>query len=211
MKDTLDAFSRLWREWLRKLWVPYIVLAATTGVFVALLLMACTTTFFPLVEWWRLTADWTLAMELTQTDVVCTTLAVVAFVALFPASWYAHRAMARVVETYDNRPFVGRRRALAVMKAAAVMAVTLVVMWMPLLTLFLSAHATALSEVWDDAVETPATVWIAAFVLSTAAMFVCEWAMTLCRLAFKKIPDETARCLDNSNPRKLDNSNHRSL
>lgn len=188
LKETLDALSRLGSEWWRRLWLPYGVLAVVTGVFVTLLLKSCASTFFPLIEWWRLTGDWALAMEMVEADVVWSSLTGVAFVALFPASWMAHRAMVRVVEGYDQRNHRGRRRVLGVLTAAGIMAVTLVVAWMPVVTLFLSAHATALSEVWDDAVVTPAWVCASAFVAAAAAMFLAEWAMTLCRLMFKNLP-----------------------
>lgn len=188
LKETLDALSRYGREWWFKLWLPYGVLAVVTGAFVALLLRSCASTFFPLIEWWRATGDWTLAMEMTDAAGLWTSLAGICFVALFPASWMAHRAMVRVVRNYENRDLRGRRRALGVLTAGAIMMVTLLVMWMPVATLFLSAHATALSEVWGDAVVPPAWVCASAFVAAAAAMFLAEWAMTLCRLMFKNLP-----------------------
>lgn len=188
LKETLDAFSCFGGAWWRRLWMPYGVLAVVAGVFVALLLWSCESTFFPLMEWWRMTGDWTLAQEMVVADVTSTSLTGVAFVALFPASWLAHRAMARVVGGYGGRARRGRKRVLGVLTAASIMAVTLAVMWMPLVTLFLSADATALSVVWDDAVETPVWVWIEAFVAATMATFVSEWAMTLCRLMFRELP-----------------------
>lgn len=188
LKETLDALSRLGREWLQKLWLPYTILAVLAGVFVALLLKSCVATFFPLIEWWRLTGDWAMAMELANADVLWTSLTALSFVVLLGGSWFAHIAMSRVLRQYPVRELHGRKNALHLLMATGVMLVTAIVVWLPVVTLFLSAHATALSEVWDDAVTTPIWVWIGAFVAATLATFLCEWAMTLCRLMFKILP-----------------------
>lgn len=187
LKETLDALSRHGRGWWQRLWMPYGVLAVLTGAFVALLVMSCVSTFLPLIEWWKLTGDWTAAMEMTQPDVLWTTVTALSFISLFGASWYAHRAMTRVVGGYAAKELRGRRRGLLVLTAAVVMMVVALVMWMPVVVLLLSADATAVSEVWDNAVVTPAWVWISAFCEATMAMFVCEWTVTLCRLMFKKM------------------------
>lgn len=188
LKETLDAFSRFGYGWFIKLWLPYGLLAVLTGVFVAVLLMSCVSTFFPLLRWWGLTDEWAVAMEMVEPDMLSTSLAAVLLLALFPASWIAHRAMAKVLMPYPARELRGRRRAQRLLMAAGIMGVVLIFTWLPVLTLVLGADAMAISEVWDDAVTTPVWVWVSAFLVATIATFLCEWAMTLCRLMFKILP-----------------------
>lgn len=188
LKETLDAFSRFGREWLQKLWMPYALLAAMAGVFMALMLKSCVSTFFPLIEWWRMIGDWAIAMEMVNADVLWTTLAALSFIALVGISWFAHVAMTRVLRVYPARELRGRRKVLHLLMSACFMLVVIAVTWMPVLTLILSADAAAVSEVWSDAVTTPVWVWLCAFLFTALATFICEWAMTICRLTFAVLP-----------------------
>lgn len=187
LKDTLDALSKHWRQWAKKLWLAYIALALAVAALLTVLLKYCLDVCFPLWEYWRATDSWEIATAMVPVDKLWIGILCVAVAAAAAAMWWAHKTMSRTVGTYTSKRLTGQAFLLPALLCATLMLVTLCVVWLPVVLLFLSADAAAQSILIDDPVVTPLWVWIACFSSAFIATFICEIAMTLCRLAFRKI------------------------
>lgn len=188
LKITLKAAKRLWKEWCRVLWKPYLLLALTATLLVVALLMVGRETLLPLWIYSHETSDWDLILRLVGIDVAWTVVCFVAFVATVWSSVVAHRAMRMKVSAFPSKDLGRGHRNRLLAMSFLLMGTALLVGFLPSLVLCLSVLAGSRSGLMLDAVPTPTWAWVALVVCTALGMLLCEVAMTFVRLMFHDVP-----------------------
>lgn len=188
LKDTLCALGKYWRQWAKTLALSYSALAVGVAASVTVLLKMSLDAFFPVWELWRAHDDWDAAVKAVPVSMVWTAVLGLLVVATASAAWRAHRSMRSVIDTFEDRALVGRDFAIPALTGSMMMAAAMMVMWMPIVVIFISGDAAARSVVLGDEVPSPLWVWVVCAVSAFLATFVSEICMTVVRLMFRKVP-----------------------
>lgn len=190
IKYTLKVCAQHWREWGKLLWRDYLMLAVATAVVLVASVVVGRDTLLPLWIVGQELGDWQFALSVVPLSPVWLAVLVVGVVAMAWGMIRAHRAMRRVVGLFDPMQAGRQQKAAIVTLLVMLMTLLVVVLWLPTVTLSLSAMAAAYSGLMQDAVATPAWMWVAYVPCGAMAMMLCEVAMTFCRLCLRRVPEK---------------------
>lgn len=190
LKITLKMCAQHWREWCKALYRDYLLLALTATLMLVAVLLLSRDTLLPLWVVGHELGDWQLTLSLIPVNVVWVVVLIVALVAMVWSMIRAHRAMRCVVGQFSPVSLGRQQKAAVITLLVMLMIPVLLTLWLPTVTLMLSALAAAYSGMMQDAVPTPVWMWMAFVPCGIMAVTLCEVAMTFCRLCLRTIPEK---------------------
>lgn len=192
LKRTLrDTRPYLW-EWFRLTARDYVILAMATTAFAYSVLQLSRTTLLPLWLISQETEDWELIRAIIGIDVGASVATVLTLAAICCASWRAHHTMRRIESPLAKLELSSRHRGILIFETLTLMCFICAVLWLPVLTIFLSSMSATRTSLFDASVATPFWSLFIYGVCTSLAMYCSEVAMTFCRLCFRIIPSKSA-------------------
>lgn len=188
LKRTMQACTENWRTWLQAVKKDYTMLSAAVMLLALGVLAFSRSTLLPLWLIRQETDDWTLIKALVVVDVFSFAATIIGLLVCGYTAWRGHKAMRRIVSSYHQSDLTRRHRAAIFFVTVCLAAGTLMILWMPVLIIFVSSMAATRTALFGTEVVTPLWAWTGYSVCAFVATWLSCVLMTFVRLCYRDIP-----------------------
>lgn len=187
LTERSEVVKPLWRQWLKPLWKNFVLLAAFVATAALALMKVSCDTILPVWIYGREVGDVSLVFGLVGIDMMWLTVFVLAVVLAGYMAYRSHKAMAGVLDRYSRLDMTKNRRNLLLTENTLLLIAACIVGGLPVVVLFASSLAAALSGMALDDVVTPRWVPVAFWSCCALAVILLQVVATFVRGTFRKL------------------------